>query len=327
MSTGISRRHVLAGAASLALPFTLPAMGAGGYPVRPIRMIVPLPAGGSADVTVRALGERIQQLTQQSLVVENKPGGIFQIGMQSLAQVPADGYTLIHVNTGMSAAQATQGRFNLLQQLTPVSLTSVTDAILLVPANSKFQSIKDLIAFAQANPGKLNYGSVGDGSYEHLMCANFTRKYGFTATHVPFKGGPDAMTALMRGEIDMFTTVVSLYQRFKDAGRIRSLGLMVNKRSTLVPEVPTLKEQGVDLPPMQYLSGIAAPKGTPAAIVASLNRLIAESLETPELRKKIEASGVSPSVSTPEAYSKMIADEISSLDRIARDIGFSPNKS
>ncbi|WEE79073.1 hypothetical protein LZ683_06690 [Comamonas testosteroni] len=152
----------------------------------------------------------------------------------------------------MAAAQVARKRFDMLKTLAPISLTGVSDGVLVAPANSPFRTVKELIDFARANPGVLNCGSVGPGSREHLNAAILTKRYGFSATLAPFKGAPDAITALAQHEIQFFPSVAPLATQFIQKKLVRPLTMMVDQRSPLLPEVPTLKGQGIDLPPLQY---------------------------------------------------------------------------
>ncbi len=183
----IQRRTLIATALTAVL--TPPAAwGQSAFPNRPLKIIVPLQAGGSADIGARLIATSLQHRLKQAVIVDNKPGGSFVIGMQAVAASPADGHTLIAINTGMMAAQATLQRYDMLKSLTPISQYGKTPVLFVVPARSRFGSLSDLIGFAKANPGKLNFGSVGTGGLEHLWVTMFSRSMGIEVTHVPFKG-------------------------------------------------------------------------------------------------------------------------------------------
>lgn len=319
MPSPFSRRLLLQAAAASPLLMAVPGWAQRAFPSKPIRIIVPLPAGGTADTAARVLGEQLQGLSQQAVVIDNKPGAIFQLGMQAIASAPADGYTLIQLNSGMAAAEAALKRYEMLAQLAPVSQTGITDGVLAVPANSPFKSAKELIDHARANPGKLNYGSAGPGSLEHLVSANLAKRYGFTATHIPFRGGPDAMLALSRNEIQMFTTVVPLAAQFMQKNLVRPLAVMVDRRSPLMPEVPTLAEQGIDLPPLQFWGGLAAPAGTPRPVIEALQRLVAQALGGTLVRDKYAALGMAAASSSPEEFARVISDELRWMKAAVRD--------
>ena len=310
------------GAATLSL--TLPVSNTWGqaeiFPSKSIKVIVPLPAGGAADASVRIFAEHFANYAKQSLVIDNKPGGIFQIAMQSVAQAPADGYTLIHLNSGMVSAQAVNKKYDMLKQLVPVALMGSTDGILAASPSAPFKTAQELIVWARANPGKLNYGSAGSGSIEHLTTSAFLKKFGITGTHIPFKGGPDAMTALAQGEIHIFTTAVPLVWQFMQKNLARPLGIMVDKRSPLMPEVATLKEQGIDIPALQFWGGMAAPAGTPKAVIETLQGFISAALKTPALQTRFAGLGMLAAVSSSDEFARQINEDLKWMTLAAQDL-------
>lgn len=288
--TRLTRRRLIASA--LAVPMTSSiAWGQASFPNRPLRIIVPLQAGGSADVGTRLIATSLQNRLKQPVIVDNKPGGSYVIGMQAVTSSAADGHTLIAVNTGMMAAQATLQRYDMLKSLAPISQTGQTPVLFVVSAKSRFGSISELISFAKANPGKLNFGSVGAGGLEHLWVAMFSRAMGIEVTHIPFKGMPDAITALAQGELDFVPCVMSVAAPFVEKGVLRALGVISDKRLPAMPELPTVREQGANVPPMEFWSGIAAPKGTPAAIVEQLRRELTMVMNDPEMKQKMASRG------------------------------------
>jgi tripartite-type tricarboxylate transporter receptor subunit TctC len=280
------------------------------YPSKPIKLIVPLPAGGAADASVRIFAEQFASVAKQPILIDNKPGGIFQIAMQAIAQSPADGYSLIHLNTGMVSAQVVNGKFDLIKQLVPISFMGTTDGILASNPNAPFKTTRELVEWAKTNPGKLNYGSAGPGSIEHLATAYFLKKYGLSGTHIPFKGGPDAMTALAQGEIHIFATAVPLVFQFMQKGLVRPLGMLVEKRTSLLPDLPTMKEQGIEFPMLQFWGGLAAPPNTPKAVIEMLQNFTAQSLKVPALQTRFASLGMVPAYSGTEQFTKVIVDDI-----------------
>ena len=313
MKTKLSRRKFL-GAASVPLASFNLFHGQAfaqqeAFPSKPIKVIVPLPAGGAADASVRMFAEQFAIHAKQPFVIDNKPGGIFQIAMQTIAQAPSDGYSLIHLNTGMVSAQVVNNKFDILKQLVPVSFMGTTDGILVANPNAPFKTSKELIEWARANPGKLKYGSAGPGSIEHLATAYFLKKYGLTGTHIPFKGGPDAMTALAQGEIHIFATVVPLVLQFMQKGLVRPLALLVEQRSKLLPDLTTAKEQGVDFPTVQFWGGLAAPIDTPKPIVEALQNFTALSLATPALQTRFAGLGMTAAFSKTDQFAKVIRED------------------
>ena len=313
MSKALNRRNALKATAATLLPATLglDVMAQDAYPSKPIKIIVALPAGGVADVSVRILGEAMSPVLNQPIVIDNKPGGIFQIGIQQATQSAPDGYTLIHIINSMLAAQAALKRYDMMKQLTPVCLFGATDGAMFCSNAAPFKTPQEMIAWAKANPDKLNYGTSGPGTLEHLFMAAFAKKFGFTAVHVPFKGGPDVMTALAQNEIQVAATAVPLALQFGQ--RVRPLSMLVDKRNPLLPNLPTLKEQGVDFTTMQYWGALAAPAGTPKAVIDTLARHVANVVATPALAAKYAAVGLNPMSNTTEQMTRLIADDLKFL--------------
>lgn len=317
MTTSIHRRHVLASLAAMGAGAfgPLQALAQDAYPGKgPIKLIVPLPAGGAADATVRVLTAALQTQMKQSFVIDNKPGGSFVIGMQAIAQAPADGYTLMHLNPGMCAAQAALKKIDLLKNLTPISAMGTMPALLVVPASSPIKSVKELIAAGTAKPGSLNYGSVGIGSLEHLWSSNFSKRNRLDAVHVPFKGMPDAATALASGEVQFLSLVQILALSFIQKGMMRALAVIDNQRIAALPNVPTLKELGYEEPPLVFWGGLAAPKGTPPAIIEMLRENIAAAVANPEVKAKLASTGTTAMSSpTSAAFEAQITQELAWL--------------
>jgi len=318
MTTSIHRRHVLASLAAMGAGAfgPLQALAQEAYPGKgPIKLIVPLPAGGAADATVRVLSAALQTQMKQSFVIDNKPGGSFVIGMQAIAQAPADGYTLMHVNPGMCAAQAALKKIDLLKTLTPISAMGTMPALLVVPASSPIKSVKELIAAGAAKPGSLNYGSVGIGSLEHLWSSNFSKRNRLDAVHVPFKGMPDAATALASGEVQFLSLVQILALSFIQKGMMRALAVIDSHRVAALPNVPTLKELGYDEPPLVFWGGLAAPKGTPPAIIEMLRENIAAAVANPDVKAKLASTGTTAMSSpTSAAFEAQITQELAWLN-------------
>jgi tripartite-type tricarboxylate transporter receptor subunit TctC len=287
------------------------------YPSKPLRIIVPLPPGGAVDIGVRILNEQLQTILKQPTIVETKPGGVYTIGMQALTQAPADGYTLIATNTSFVAVQLLHNRFDIRTQLVPVSTWSQIDVILTASPNAPFSSLKEMIAWAKANPGKLNYGSVGPGTIEHLLMANLVRKYGLDATHVPFKGGPDFMIALVRDDIQVVAAVVPLVNQHKN--RVRPMAVMSEKRTPLFPEVPTLKEAGIEVPNFRFWNGLAAAAGTSPAVVETLQRAIEQALKSEVAQAKYAEFGMTPRASTSAQFAQTINEDFRWLANAIRD--------
>lgn len=254
--------------------------------------------------------------------MENKPGGSFVIGMQALTSAPPDGYTLISINTGMIAAQVTMQRFDLLKSLALISQDSKTPTLLVVPAQSRFNSFSELIAFAKKHPEQLNFGSVGTGGLEHLRVTMLSQAVGASFTHIPFKGMPDAMTSLIQGELDFVPCVISVALPFVQKGTLRALCVLSDERIPSMPDLPTMKEQGADVAPMEFLSGLAAPRGTPPAVIEQLRQELVAVMAEPEMMQRMADRGsIAVTSPSPEAFAALLQTEWSWMNKVIQETG------
>jgi tripartite-type tricarboxylate transporter receptor subunit TctC len=283
----------------------------------PLRIIVAFPAGGVADTSVRFFAEVWTAMTKQGVIVENRPGGAYQIAMQALLSAPADGQTWLHLSNGFSAVQATYQRYDLLKQLAFIGTMGSTPSALFVAANSPFQNVQEVVDWIKANPGKLNYGAVL-GSIEHMWTAGFLKQYGLKGTAVAFKGGPDAMIALAQGEVQIVFSALPLIVPFK--GKVRVVAVMVDKRSPLVPEVASATEQKIDAPLLNLYGAFGVHAATPKGIVEAHYRNVAEVMKVPSLVGKLAAQGMFAQTSDGDATSKVIADEIRWMTPLAIEL-------
>ena len=315
MLNSAQRRHILKSAMAIAAagPFAARAQESKG----PLRIIVPLPAGGVADASVRFFGEAWTNLTKQAVVVDNRPGGSYLIGVQSLLNAPPDGNTWLHLNNSLSAAQATFGRFDLTKQIIPIGLMGSTHSCIFVNHNSPIQNAKDLFDWLRANPGKANYGTV-TGSIEHLLVAGLLKRYNLSATLVPFKGGPDTMTGLAQNEVQFALSALPLMVPFK--GRIRPIVINSDTRSPLVPELPTFKEAGFEAPVLNYYGALAVHAATPRLIIDAHYKNAVETLKNPTLVTKFQQQGMFAHTAPTEVMAKIIADEVKWMTPIAAEL-------
>lgn len=317
----MNRRQILGTAAATAFGYGLPALAQNDYPNRPIKIIIPLPAGGAADVTMRALSVELEKTLKQPLVIDNKPGGLFQIGVQAVLSAPADGYTFLYMYSGMVSTQAIHKKFDLANQFDPVSSMGESPTMLVVGPNSKFSSIKELVDFGRANPDKLTCSNVGAGSLEHLKTFEFTKAAGFSAVMVPYKGGPDAVKAVIGGEVDFIITPAFFAAQFAPKGQLKVLAAMNSSRWAGMPNVPTINEAGVNVPPFNFWTGLLAKAGTPAAITKRLHTEIASAYNTASVKAVLAASGsVWVPSSQPEDLRKRILSESESMGALAKQL-------
>lgn len=294
------------------------------YPNKPIRLIVPFPAGGSVDVTSRALAQKLSEQLGQQVIVDNRPGAGGNIGMDAVAKSAPDGYTL-----GMGAlsthavnpALFAKMPYDAVKDFAPVSLVVVTPNVLVtnpqaLPAND----IAGIVAAAKAS-GKLNCASGSNGSAGHLGCELFKLATGAPLTHVPYKGGGPAMTDLLGGQVQMmFDNMASALPQIK-AGKLKAFAVTTPKRSALAPELPTMAEAGIKDFDVFTWWGVFAPAGTAPELVKRLSVEIGKALAAPDLREKWLASGAEPSASTPEEFRTFIGTELPKYARIVRESG------
>jgi tripartite-type tricarboxylate transporter receptor subunit TctC len=294
------------------------------YPNKPIRLIVPFPAGGSVDVTSRALAQKLSEQLGQPIVVDNRPGAGGNIGMDALAKSAADGYTL-----GMGAlsthavnpALFAKMPFDAVKDFAPISLVVITPNVLVtnpqaLPAND----IAGIVSAAKSG-GKVNCASGSNGSAGHLACELFKLQTGAPITHVPYKGGGPAMTDLLGGQVQMmFDNMAQALPQIK-AGKLKAFAVTTPKRSALAPDVPTMAEAGIKDFDVFTWWGLFAPAGTPPELVKRLSVEVGKALAAADLREKWLASGAEPAASSPEEFRAFIGKELPKYARIVKDSG------
>jgi tripartite-type tricarboxylate transporter receptor subunit TctC len=297
------------------------------FPSKTIKIIVPYPAGGATDVAARMLAPRLQEELKQTVIIENRPGASGNLGMVALKQSPADGHTLAMSLTGMLSINPTtytKAGFTS-DDFVPVARVSLAPLLLVVPVESSFKSVQDLIAAGKAaGKGGLPYGSAGAGGLSHLASELINTSAGSGYTHVPYKGGAPLVQALMSNEVKWGLLGTADARTFVQAGKLKAIGQLRGTRSELWPDVPTLTEQGlkggVDF---DVWFGLVAPTGTPPAVVALLNQKVAQIVAEPDFRKRlIELGGVAPATgNTTEAFAAVIQRELAVLPKAAKDLG------
>jgi tripartite-type tricarboxylate transporter receptor subunit TctC len=274
------------------------------YPNKPVRIVVPWPAGGLVDIVARAVGSKLGSALGQPVVVENKPGAGGAIGADTVAKAAPDGHTLVLTTSAltMNAALGTKAPFSL-EDLEPVAIAAYAPNILVVHPSMPVRSVKDLVALAKSNPGKLTYASAGTGSPAHFSGELFKSLMGLYIVHVPYKGAPPAMIDQIAGRIDFHFANAAVALPQIEAGRVRALAVTSAKRSELLPELPTMAEAGVtDFEADQWL-GILAPRGTPPRIVERLSSEINKALAMPDVQSTLAKSGMRvDGTSTPASF-------------------------
>ena len=320
------RSSMLAAIAALFVAFAaLPAAAQGGaYPAKPIRLVVPFPAGGTTDILARAVAQKLSETWSQQVIVDNRPGAGGNIGSDLVAKAAPDGYTLLMGTVGTHAINPSlyaKMPYDHVKDFTPVILVAGVPNVLEVNPSLPVHSVQELIAYAKANPGKLNFASSGNGTSIHLSGELFKSMTGVQMVHVPYKGSAPALADLIGGQVQlMFDNLPSSLQFIK-AGKLRALAVTSSARSSALPDLPTLAESG--LPGFEASSwfGVLAPAHTPPAIVAKLNAAIGAWLATPEAKEKLSAQGAIPAGGPPEAFVKHIADETAKWAKVVKASG------
>jgi tripartite-type tricarboxylate transporter receptor subunit TctC len=291
------------------------------YPTHPVYIVVPFPAGGVADLLPRMVGEKLSQKWGQSVVVENKPGASGNIGMAYVAQQPATGYTLALAPTGNLTVNPTLFKnltFDTARDFTPVTLLANVPNVLVVHPSVPAKTFQELVAYAKANPNKLNFASPGAGSGAHLAGELLKLDAGIEMTHVPYKGLAPAVNDLLGGQVQvMFAGVSTIIQQVK-SGQLRALAVAGPHRLAALPGVPTVAESGYPGFDVTSWYGIVARSGTPPEIIAKLHDDMAEALRQPDVVKKLEDLGLEPVGDTPREFQAVIDAETKKWGDIVR---------
>jgi tripartite-type tricarboxylate transporter receptor subunit TctC len=290
------------------------------WPTKPIRYIVPFPPGAFNDTLARIMAAELPKALGQPVLVENRPGGNTIIGTEAAAKSPPDGYTLFGAALPFAVIQSLyKTPFDVTRDFAPITLAGTTPNLLVANPNVPINSVKELIAFAKANPGSLNYASTGNGTSNHLSFELFKSMTGTTVTHVPYKGSAPAVTDLIAGQVQvMFDNTPNVLPHVK-AGKLKAIAVSSKKRSSLAPEVPTVDESGVPGYDVTVWFGILAPAGTPKEIVARLNAEMVRIMRTPEVTDRFNKAGVDVVASSPEYFSEFLKSEVVRWAKVVQD--------
>jgi tripartite-type tricarboxylate transporter receptor subunit TctC len=293
------------------------------YPARPIRMILPFPPGGPTDITGRAIAQKLSEQLGQPVIPDNRPGAAGNIGLELGAKAPPDGYTMVLTAPPIAISPSLYKKLNYDAQkdLAPISLVAEIQNIVVAHNSVPAKNLKELIQLARRNPGKLTFSSSGAGSTNHLASELLKGMYKLDMIHVPFKGSGPALVALMSGEVDWGTMAVPGAIPLVNAGKVRGLAVLSEKRIPALPGVPTAKESGVDNFVMSIWYGLLAPAGTPREIINRLNSEIHKALASADLKKTLANSGVEPLTSTPENFASHIKSETVRYAKVIKDAG------
>lgn len=291
------------------------------YPSKSVRILVGYPPAGLPDFTARTVAQALSQALGQPFVVENKPGAGGTLAGASVAQSPADGYTLLSGDTGpleIVPQLLKAPPYSALRDLTPISMLWSIPVLFVSSSKSQIGTVKDIIREAKANPGKLNYGSVGHGSFQHIVFEAFNAAAGTKMTHIPFKGATSSIPALLSGDLHVIQLSLGAAAAQRQAGKINLIGVTSAERDPFAPEVPAIAE---DLRGFDFAAqgGILAPAGLPANLLAKLSKAIKAATETPDMQEKYKKLGVILISTTPEAYGETIRQNLKKYGQVIKN--------
>ncbi|MEJ2802243.1 tripartite tricarboxylate transporter substrate binding protein [Comamonadaceae bacterium PP-2] len=326
-----ARRHALSALACCAALATLPSAvqaqsaPAAAWPSRPLTLVVVFAPGGAADQVARIVAKGLGDRLGQTVVVDNRPGAGGTVGATFVARAPADGNTLLFVNSSHTASETLYPGhpYDLAKDFAPVSLVGTSPFWLLVnpKTHPSFNSVKDLVAAAKAKPGQLTFASGGSGGLTHMSGEELKSQAGIDMVHVPYKGNAPALTDVIAGRVDMIFDQQVSSEAFVKSGQLKPLAVTSSRRMPGAPQVPTLAESG--FPQFDIVSwyGLALRTGTPQPIVDKLHAAIGEVLAEPDVRKKLQAAGVEPGATTPQAFGQLMHDDTARWGQVIRKAG------
>ena len=327
----LPRRRAVAATAALCLaagaallPASVRAQPA--FPSRPITLIVPFAPGGIADVTARAVAEAMGQTLKQTVVVDNRPSAGSIVASQAVASAKPDGHTLLLMSNGnaVSVGLFKKLPYDTLKDLQPISTLGFFDLGIVVPANSPFKTLPDLLRHAKANPGALKTGTIAVGSTQHLAAKLFETVAGVELLTVPYKGSPAVLMALRSGEIEVALEIVGPMMAQLKAGEIRALATTASQRNAALPDVPTVQQAGLKGYDVSSWNAIAAPAGTPQPVIDALQRAIASAVADGGVRTRLEALGMRLQSSTPTQARELLAKDIQRWGAVIKAAGIQP---
>ncbi len=292
------------------------------FPDKTVRIVVPYPPGGFNDTLARVVGDRLSKIWSQPVLVDNRPGGNTTLGNNLVAKAPPDGYTVLITPLPFSALPGLYGAqlsYDALKDFSPLVLAANTQNVLTVRNDLPVNNVKELLDYARKNPGKLNYGSTGSGSSNHLSMELLMRMTDTKMTHIPYKGSAPATLAMLSGEIDaLFDNIPNVLPQLR-AGKMKAIAVTGTQRSVLFPSVPTVAESGVPGYEVNVWFGMQLPAGTPKPLIERMNRDIVRVLKEPEVIKKFRDQGVEVIASTPAAFSQLLQSEVLKWTQVIRD--------
>jgi len=319
-------KHVMRQVVSLTLALVATLACAQDYPSKPIRMIVPLTAGSGADIAGRIVAKHLSEAWKQPVVVENRPGAGGQIGTQAVVKAEPDGYTLLVQSASHAANPAIYKSlpYDPLKDLIDVAFLGITPYVMVTAKGGSYPTLKALIDEAKAKPGAIPFASAGVGSSTHLAAEYFAQSAGVKMLHVPYKGSPEAIQDSMAGRTSFYMAPINTVVGQMKEGKLAALGVSSKDRSVVMPEVPTLSEQGLRGFDITLWFGMWAPAGTPAAIVNKINAQVTSIMQSPEVREQFAKLGIAPTTMKPDEFARFVRDQISTNQRIVKSADIQP---
>ncbi|MDB5824214.1 MAG: Tricarboxylate transport protein TctC [Herminiimonas sp.] len=293
------------------------------YPHQPITIVVPYPPGGTNDIVARMLGKKLGEQMGQPVIVENRAGASGTMGAGTVARAPADGYTLLLITTGHTIHPALYPKlpYEMKTSFQPISKLTSGPMLVMVTPSLPVKNLQDLIALAKSKPGELNYGSAGNGSTTHLTTELIDSLAGIKMTHVPYKGSAPAMMDVMSGNAQVVLDLVFSAQPHVKSGKLKALAITGAKRSSILPNVPTVAESGIPGFEATVWNGLVAPAGTPKDVVTKLNAEIKKAMADPKFGDQLHAQGFDADWSTPEQLGTLVSSEMTRWGKVVKDTG------
>ena len=297
------------------------------YPNKPIRLILPFPAAGPSDIVGRAVGQKLSEQLGENVVPDNRVGAGGSLGIAAVTKAPPDGYTVLVTSAAIAIIPSLYSNltYDAAKDLAPVARLATIENVLLVHPSVPAKTLRQFVALARANPGKLNYGSGGPGTTNHLANELLKSLGKINMVHVPYKGATLATVALIGGEVDEVIVSVASALSMVQSGKVRPLAVLSERRVATLPDVPTSKESGVDDFLMSIWYGMFAPAGTPREIISRLNREVIKALESPAMRERMAAAGIDPWPGTPEQMAGLLRNETARYAKIIASAGLQKN--
>ena len=319
-------KHFITLTTAVALAVTAASVAAQDYPSKPIRFIVPLTAGSGADIAGRIVARHLTDAWKQPVIVENRPGAGGQIGTQAVVKADPDGYTLLVQSASHAANSAIYKTlpYDPLKDLIDVTILGVTPYVMVTQKGGEFPTVKSLIDSAKAKPSGVPFASAGIGSSTHLAAEYFAQAAGITMLHIPYKGSPEAIQDSMVGRTAFYMAPINTVVGQMKDGKLTALGVSTRGRADVMPDVPTLAEQGLAGFDISLWFGMWAPAGTPPAIVNKINAQVEAILQRPDVREQFAKLGISPAPMKPEEFGRFVRKEIANYQKIVKEANIQP---